>query len=350
MKPGPTTTLATIAAAAGCSVSTVSRALRDSPALPARTIGRIKRLARRLNYQTNPLVTEVMRHLRGGHLAASRGTVAYLVFGGTRNEWRQHLTFVGFFEGAQVRARELGFSLEEFWADDPAMSPARLSQILRARGITGVLVGPSPGLPAAPRLDWGDFAPVKVGVPFLDLPLPCAVSNHYRGMLRVIDRLNALGYRRLGLVLQEHQNIKTSALWLAPLAYHEQHLRPGDRVAPLVMKRWREADFARWFRTHRPEVVIGLRSELITWLVHLGKQVPADVGFVHLDRCTEPGNYAGIDQKPREVGAAAVDMVVNRLLANERNLQPAPRQLLVEGVWVHGPTVRRLRAAKSSKC
>lgn len=344
MEPKPAANLAAIAAAAGCSVSTVSRALRRSPVLPGRTIQRIQRIANRLGYRTNPLVTQVMRHMRGAHIASSRGTLAYLAFGPTGDAWQRHLTFVGFFEGARARAMELGFTVEEFWADNPAMSPVRLGQILRARGITGVIVGPSPGLPAAPRLAWADFAPVKIGVPFLDLPLPCAVSNHYRGMLRVIERLTALGYRRLGLVLQEHQNIKTSALWLAPLAYHEQHLRPGDRVAPLVMKRWREADFTRWFRAHRPEVVIGLRSELITWLEHLGQDVPAKVGFVHLDRCTEPGDYAGIDQKPREVGAAAVDMVVHRLLANERNLQPAPRQLLVEGVWVDGPTVRACKA------
>ena len=347
METKPAPTLATIAAVAGCSVSTVSRALRGSESLPAKTIDRIQRVAARLGYRSNPLVTEVMRHIRGSHIASSRGTLAYLVFGVERGEWRKHLTFVGFFEGARARAEELGFTLEEFWADAPALSPARLSQILRTRGITGVIVGPAPGLPAAPKLNWADFAPVKIGVPFLDLPLPCAVSNHYRGMLQVIDRLKTLGYRRLGLVLQEHQNLKTSALWLAPLAYHEQHLRPTDRVAPLVLKKWREADFARWFRAHQPEVVIGLRSELITWLARLGQRVPEQVGFVHLDRCTEPGDFAGVDQKPREVGAAAVDLVVNRLLANERNLQLAPRQLLVEGVWVDGPTVRAVRTAKN---
>ena len=343
MPPRPESTLATIAAAAGCSVATVSRALHGSPLLPERTIVRIQRLADRLGYRSNPLVTQVMSHLRGAHVAPPRGTLAYLVFGTAAGEWRKHLTFVGFFEGARARAEELGFRLDQFWADDPAISPARLAQILRARGITGVIVGPAPGLPTAPRLDWSDFAPVKIGVPLPELPLPCAVSNHYRAMLRVIERVKALGYRRLGLVLQEHQNIKTSGLWLAPLAYHEQHLRPSERVAPLVMPRWREAEFSRWYRLHRPEVVIGLRSELITWLARLGRNVPDHVGFVHLDRCTERGEFAGIDQKPREVGAAAVDMVVSRLLANERNLQVSPRQLLVEGVWVDGPTVRAIR-------
>ena len=343
----PKPTLATIAAAAGCSVATVSRALRGSRLLPEQTIVRIQRLARRLGYRSNPLVTQVMSHLRGSQVAQPRGTLGYLVFGDAAGEWQQHLTFVGFFEGARARAEELGFRLDHFWADDPAISPTRLAQILRTRGITGVIVGPSPGLPKTPLLDWSDFAPVKIGVPFPELPLPCAVSNHYRGMLRVIEQLKALGYRRFGLVLQEHQNIKTSGLWLAPLAYYEQHLRPNERVAPLVLSKWREADFARWYRAHRPEIVIGLRSELITWLARLGRKVPEDVGFVHLDRCTELGNFAGIDQKPREVGAAAVDMVVGRLLANERNLQASPSQLLVEGVWVDGPTLRALRTRRN---
>jgi LacI family transcriptional regulator len=344
--PKKSATLATIAATAGCSVATVSRALRGSPLLPKQTITRIQRLAKRHGYRTNPLVTQVMSHLRGARVAQPRGTLAYLVFGGSATEWQRHLTYVGFCEGARARAAELGFQMDEFWADDPALRPGRLAQILRARGITGVVVGPAPGLPQAPQLDWSDFAPVKIGVPLPDLSLPCAVSNHYRGMLRVIDQLKALGYRRLGLVLQEHQNIKTSGLWLAPLAYHEQHLRPSERVAPLVMAQWREADFARWYRRHRPEVVIGLRSELITWLERLGRRVPADVGFVHLDRCTERGDFAGIDQKPREVGAAAVDLVVSRLLANERDVQASPRQLLVEGVWVDGPTVRAQRGTR----
>ena len=342
-------TLATLAAAVGCSVSTVSRALRGSQLLPPATIERVRFAAKQLGYRANPLVTEVMRHMRGAHISSSRGTLAYLVFGDTAEAWRRHLTFVGFFEGARARAEELGFKLEKFWTDDPAMSPARLSQILRTRGITGVIVGPAPGLPHAPKLDWPDFAPVKIGVPFADLPLPCAVSNQYRAMLEVIDRLTAHGYRRLGLVLQEHQNIKTAGLWASPLAYYEQHLRPSERVAPLILKTWCEADFAAWYRTHRPEVVIGLRSELMVWLKGLGASVPGKVGFVHLDRCTEQGNFAGIDQKPREVGAAAVDLVVSRLFANERNLQIAPRQLLVEGIWVDGPTIRDLRTSRRGK-
>jgi LacI family transcriptional regulator len=336
----PLPTLATIATLVGCSTSTVSRALRGNRALPHTTIQKIRRMAKAVGYRPNPLVSDLMRRMRDSGRTAPRGTLAYLVFGPARDAWQQHLTFVGFYKGACTRAEELGFQLELFWADAPGLKGARLTQILRARGIAGVVVGPAPGLPRAPQLDWQYFSAVKVGVPFSELPLPCAVSNHFRGMLRVIEQLRTLGYRRLGLVLQEYQNLKTSGLWLAPFALHEKHIRPADRVAPLLLAKWRESDFARWFRAHRPEVVIGLRCELIAWLERLGQIVPEDVGFVHLDRCTEPGDFSGLDQKPREVGAAAIDLLVQRLLANERNLPSIAKQLLVDSIWIDGPTLR----------
>ena len=37
--------------------------------------------------------------------------------------------------------------------------------------------------------------------------------------------------------------------------------------------------FSRWFRRHRPDVVVALEKEFLPWLAHLRKKVPADVGF-----------------------------------------------------------------------
>lgn len=333
-------TLASIASLARVSEATVSRALRGHPALSPGTVQRVRRIAERMGYRPNPLVSSVMRQFRGTRGAAVHGVIGYLTFGANASAWREHLTFLGFFEGAKSRAEELGFALDEIWADQPGLGPARLHEILRARGITGLIIGPTAGLPRTPELPWDDFAPVKIGVPYPDLPLPCSMSNQYHAMQRVIERLHARGYRRLGLVLASHQNIKTSAMWLTPFNYHELHARPEERVAPLVMSTWSEAVFARWFKQHRPEVIIGLRRELITWLDRLGQRVPEDVGFVHLDRATERGNFAGIDQRPREIGAAALDMVVGRLHANQRGLPDTQRLLLIDGVWVDGPTIR----------
>ena len=88
--------------------------------------------------------------------------------------------------------------------------------------------------------------------------------------------------------------------------------------------------------------MIGLRKELLVWLTALGVRVPADIGFAHLDVCTERGDFAGIDQRPTEIGAAAFDLVFSRLLANERGLPGDPWTLLSSGAWAAGPTVRKM--------
>lgn len=334
-------TLASIAKLAKVSEATVSRALRGHPAISPTTVSRVRRVATRVGYRSNPLISSVMRQFRGRRgEGGAHGNIGYLTFGPSSSAWREHLTFLGFFEGARTRALELGFVVDEIWAGQPGLTPARLREILRARGITGLIIGPSPGLPRSPRLAWNDFVPVKIGVSFPDLPIPCVVSNQYNAMQRVIDRLYDHGYRRLGLVLASHQNIKTSAMWLAPYNYHALHIRPEQRVAPLVLDAWSESAFARWYTEHRPEVVIGLRRELIGWLRNLGRRVPQDVGFVHLDRTTEKGDFAGIDQGSHEIGAATMDLVVSRLHANERGLPATQRMLMIDGTWKDGPTIR----------
>jgi LacI family transcriptional regulator len=77
----------------------------------------------------------------------------------------------------------------------------------------------------------------------------------------------------------------------------------------------------------------------LEWVGRAGARVPEEVGFVHLDRCTERRDCAGLDQQPRYVGAAAVDLLAQRLLANERDLPVLGQQLLVDSVWVDGPTL-----------
>ncbi len=333
-------TLATIAALARVSEATASRALRSHTSLSPETIRRVQRIADRIGYRSNPLISSVMRQFRDTRSAGSLGNIGYLTFGPSATAWREHLTFLGFFEGAKARAEELGFFVDEIWAEEPDLSSKRLGEILRARGITGVLLGPAPGLPRAPQLDWADLAPVKIGVPYPNLPLPCAMPNQYHAMQRVLERLDTYGYRRPGLVLSSHQNVKTSAMWLTPFSYHVQHTPPEDRVAPLILEEWSEKTFVRWFESHRPEAIIGLRRELITWVERLGLRVPKDVGFVHLDLRTESGAFAGMDQRPRQTGAAAFDLVMGRLLANERGLPETQRLLLIDSVWMDGPTLK----------
>jgi hypothetical protein len=107
-----------------------------------------------------------------------------------------------------------------------------------------------------------------------------------------------------------------------------------------VTEAWNAATFTRWYRRHRPDLVFALRQEIVGWLREAGALVPEQVGFVHLDRCTEATDAAGIDQFPEQIGRAAMDMLFGAML-NPEERSAARRDLLLQGGWVEGTTVRR---------
>ncbi|HWA08614.1 MAG TPA: LacI family DNA-binding transcriptional regulator [Opitutaceae bacterium] len=354
MKPSPVSrhrprsapTLAEIARTAGVSKSTASRALRSHPALSAATTGRVRRVAASLGYRHSPLLGEVMRRIRvRGHFK-ELGQIAYLTFDTTAAGWRQQLTFRQFFDGAGQRAAQLGLQLQPFWMREPGLAPARATDILEARGVAGLIVGPTTGWTQTPELDWSRFCAVKIGTPFPDLPLPCAVHHHFGGMTRALAELARRGYRRPGLVLRDYQEAKTGGAWSAPFFRQLAERPAAERVPPLWLAELSPKKFSTWFRRHRPDVVLGQGNDLLAWLKQLGRRVPADVGFVDLDRCTP--DRAGIDQRSPAIGAAAVDLLVNRLLNHDRGLPATMSTLLVEGVWIDGPTVKPFQRPTSN--
>jgi LacI family transcriptional regulator len=326
--------MAELAALAQCSVATVSRALRGSPLLPRATVERIRRLADEAGYQRNPLLGEVMRQMRTRRSAKARGNVAYLTAAPPGVDLRQHGTYAAFFRGASERAQELGFVLDDLVISDDRIRGARLTRMLKARGHRGLIIGPWRGQALGPAdLAWEEFAAVKIGnlLPAVDLP---RVGHYaYLTMLQALELCRQRGYRRPGLALHARQTGSRDRGWHAALAMDQQDHPQQAAIPPLVTEAWNAATFTRWYRRHRPDLVFALRQEVAGWLRAAGALVPEQVGFVHLDRCTETTDAAGI-------GRAAMDMLFGAML-NPEERSAARRDLLLQGGWVEGTTVRR---------
>ena len=52
------------------------------------------------------------------------------------------------------------------------------------------------------------------------------------------------------------------------------------------------------------------------------------------------GDRAAIDQASREVGAAAVDIILGQINRHERGAPAIPKTVLIPGRWIEGRTVR----------
>src|SRR5437763_1467974 len=98
------TTLRDIAAKAGVSVMTVSRALRNHPHLASETRARILQLAERLGYRPNPMVSALMRYRGAGRRTPSALALGFITNFETRDGWNKSPLSRDFFKGAAAGA------------------------------------------------------------------------------------------------------------------------------------------------------------------------------------------------------------------------------------------------------
>ncbi len=329
---------AQIAAAAGVSRSTVSRALQNHPALPAATRRRIQALARKMGYRPNPLVSALMAARNQPHTESSTATLAILTAWHPSKELAPLPTNRRYLQGVQQRAEDLGFRFEEIWLDEPGLTGNRLDQILVNRGIVAVLFAPIPVDHPPIHLQWEHFS-LAAFAPSRQIPILHRASHfHFQSCCRAVRRLLELGYRRPALILPRGDlSSHVGDQWIGGF-YAATHDLPGkDRLPVLVAPSLDREAILAWCRAHRPDVVLSHETRIPGWLPSLPRM--ARPAFAHLDRHPDlHPEFAGIDQMHELIGSAAVDLIVAQLNRNERGVPPYPKDLLLEGRWVDGPS------------
>jgi len=339
--PSPSPTLRTIAARAGVSVATVSLALRGAPGIPDRTRDRVRRHAARLGYQLDPQVTKLMAYLRQRRRVRTTSELGLIHFHPEAKPWRHNPFLHRLHTAAAQRAAQFGYRLADFWLAAPDMTPARMRDILLARGIDGLILMGAPQWSARLDFDLDRFACAALGYS-LRVPLHRACQHQYQEMFTTLAQLERRGYRRPGLMLTEDADQRTLHHWSAAFLWWQQSRPAAGRLPILRAARLEPPVFRRWFERHRPDVVIAQSPSAATigsWLADAGAPVPEACGLADLD--VDPGEAcSGIRQNYEQVAAAAVDLVVAQILRNERGIPTHPKVVLIEGQWVDGGTTR----------
>ena len=342
MSAGKQPTLAALAEEAGVSRMTVSRVLRNARHTAPETRERVLAAVEKLHYQPNPMVAALMAYVRSGSMEKRVGVLAYLTSSPYRNGWREHRGYVGFYLGAKRRAEYLGYRLEEFWLNEPEITTARLSRILYAQGICGMIVAPMGTPHGHLKMDWAKFSSVAIGHSLLRPDLARACCDHFQSMLLAMRSLHRLGYRRIGLAMPAADDARVHYHWSA--GYFSFYQRQGIQEVPpfLLPKVWDQNAFFQWVREQKIDALVTTHGELPERMRKVGIRVPEDLGFAHLDLLDRNGEFAGIDQQPTEIGGTAVDLVVGQINRNEMGLPQRPRTITLPGEWVDGATVRRV--------
>lgn len=344
-KSSKMTTMAEVAAAAGVSKMAVSLALRGSSRVSESTRLRILEVADRMHYRPNPMVQTLMANLRATRPVEMHSAIAWVTAFDSQDGWADHWVYREYYKGAEQRALELGYRIEPFWAFAEGMNGARLSDVLCARGIGGVIIPPVPNPATEIDLEWQHFASATIGYSFLKPKLHRAAANLDDGMTMALRHCEAAGYQRIGFVTPEDTDKRANHTWLSVfLAW--QRFQPKKRVVPMLYVEEGtpiENELGPWLEKHRPDVIIGPNIEFIEWLPELfGLQIPEDIGYVSLSKPIKhvySTRITGINQQDADVGACAVDLVVAQLQRNELGLSNNPKVVLSHGVWERGTTL-----------
>ncbi len=333
-------TLQDVADAAGVHRSTVSLALRDHPRISPAMRQRIHELATKLGYRVNPLVAALMASRRTGR-ETKHVTLAYVTNYPTRYGWRPpHHDRPDFFPGAQARAADFGYRLEDFWLGEPGMTPERFAEILTARGINGLIIGRLPPGQSSLVLDWDRFSSVALGMTLCSPVLHHVTENHFSTVRQAMQRCLERGYRRPGFVFADaNDSPRVGDRWMGAFLNQQQLWPVADHVPLCPEIPVTEKGFVKWFRKHRPDVLVVTRARfVIAWLERIGIQVPRDVGLIDVEG-HPPLDCAGVRYDPAKIGGLAVEMLLGLMHRNETGVPADQHEILLNGKWHEGSTL-----------
>jgi DNA-binding LacI/PurR family transcriptional regulator len=317
--------MADIARHIGVDRSTVSLALRQQPRIPAATQARVAAAAASLGYTPDPLLGAFNLH-RVTRRAAPAGLAIALVSDlPSRRELERSDLHREVLAGARTAAGRLGFAVTVLFTGAGHLPPRRLDQVLRARGIPGVIVAGCRLSTTALPLSWSRYSAVAIESFYLQPPLD-ALTIDYRAAARdAVDRLCHEGHRRIGFLGDADESARLQHMPLAGYLL-AQSARGLAAVPPLLPAGpcQDSRDVVAWVRQHRLTAVLIGAPELAA---APPAGLPRSMGCV---RWAGLFAHAANGQTAfARLGARAVERVVLFLQHGVRGLPAAPSMVLL---------------------
>jgi len=289
-----------------------------------------------MGYQPNPMVTALMEDRRRARPTSPASNLAFLHYYPREEQWKKSKANRILFAGAEAQAAQLGYNLLPIWGASPNVNPKRLSTILRAKGMSGIVLAPLPNRIRRLELDWSNFAVAAMGFT-LDSPrVHRAGTFQYHSIPLAVRELHALGYQRIAIGIFPGADARVDHAWEASLA-----LLGEEDYAPLPLRMPFEdpssQKFKTWIKRHRIDAFINADLPgMPKGLIDAGYRIPEDMGYVSL----LSDEFATVRRDWRGIGAEAVTLVHIQLMRNERGVPERPKTVLIEGEWSPGTSVR----------
>lgn len=332
-----------VAKAVGVSVSAVSLAIKNSSRVSEGVRKQIQEKIQELGYQPDPILKALCHYRRSKVTSPVSAELAWINTWRNPRELRSYREFELYWQGAYEEAKRCGFRLEEFRLQEYE-SFARLEKVLRARNINGILIPPHGTLWPSnwQEFQWNDFCIVRFGHSVLHPRAHLVTSDQLTDGMIAFENIWNKGYHRIAFVTTRDTTIRGTR-FSAGFLLGQLKMGAKSRVYPLLMgdKKSLKEDqkkLVTWLRKIKPDAVFTDRPGFRRLLASCGYQVPKDIGLAATS-VLDGGASAGIDQNSKEIGKAAIQMLISLINHNERGIPDVCRELLIEGRWVDGDTL-----------
>ena len=345
----PKVTVGDVAKAAGVSKATVSYVLRNQQGPSPETRARVLQISEQLGYIPDARLVSRMATIRDA-AAKELVPIAWVDTNWEKDSWQTYKFLSPYIEGARARAQQLGYRIEPIWAGQPGMTMKRVSQIVYQRGIEGAIV--THGVSHI-RMNWAKLAAVTLEGSVLGPRLHRVTTDHTFNLLLALKMLKRHGYRRIGICMDRLVGRGSYNMCRAAAYYFHGALPSAEIVPPLYLERERnrftwepgrnreKSDKAilAWMREHRPDAVVCHDAHMVSTLARGGYRIPEDVGVVHIATDDDVSDWAGVNSKRREIGAAAAGWVIALLQNGQFGLPSTALNTSIRGTWHGGRTL-----------
>ncbi len=335
---GKRVTLRDIARALGVSHVTVSKALRNQSGASAELRARIQNKAEEMGYIPDPMLSALSHYRKTSKTKPAHSELAWINSWPDPEKMMQFKEFKLYWQGARDNAQRFGYHLEAFNLSEIPFH--RLETILKTRNIQGILLPPPPfpnPLQNPDQFDWAAFSLVRFGHAEALPKTHYVTSAQMMNTMQSFNRARELGYKRIGFICEYWH----ARFFSVGYSWAQKELPLQQRLPELLLNTSDDTEHQKeavttWIRQNRPDAIITDKSEIPDMLRDLGYSIPDDIGLVTTSIHDTPID-AGIDQRPYEIGRAAVRILTSLIAERSFGIPSCRNETLIEGEWVDGP-------------
>jgi LacI family transcriptional regulator len=248
-----------------------------------------------------------------------------------------------YWHGASEETAKLGYNLNKVRMDDIASNPSRVQDILKSRGVAGLILYQADCPVENLKSILNNFSLVWLGDGPKSIHLHSVRLNRFSSMKLVWENLSTLGYQKGGLILADHNLDQNYGEWEAVHNhYQRKFVGEGHFIPSLTFNSQAGFDAQKldqWVRRWKPQVIVSAFSEIYQLLQHLGYRVPEDIGYVSLSTCLD-NKISGIDQQTASIGKIGVRLLDQLICKREQGIPKHQQIIATNGVWNQGNTLK----------